>query len=69
MRLPVSSEASTLGDTLSADLRTITSTLSAGFTTPGGIEQALGAIGRLQDNLPSLRRELRSIRAGIRRAA
>jgi hypothetical protein len=68
-RLAVTSEASRLGDAMSADLRTIASTLSAGFTTPGGIEQALSAIGRLQDNSPALRRELRAIRAQIRRVA
>ena len=68
-RLYVTPEASTLHDGAVANLRTITSALSAGFTTPGGIEQALQAITDLQATLPVLRRELRMMRAGLRRVA
>lgn len=68
-RISIAPEASMLHDGLTAELRTITSAMSAGFTTPGGIEQALSAIGRLQDQLPHLRRELKMMRAGLRRVA
>ena len=68
-RIYVTPEASKLSDALSADQRTISTALSSGFTTPGGLEQAIGAIGRLQDQLPVLWRELRAMRAGLRRVA
>ena len=69
MRLPLTQQATSLHDSLTADLRTITSTVSGGFTTPGGLEQAIAAISRMQDSLPALRRELRAIRAQIRSVA
>lgn len=68
-RIPVSPEATTLHDSLTATMRTITTALNAGFTTPGSIDLALAAVGAMQDELPKIRRELRAMRAGIRRAA
>lgn len=68
-RIAISPEASQIHHGLSADLRTITTAVSGGFTTPDGLQQALAAITRLQDALPGMRRELKLMRAGIRRAA